>query len=248
MSRIAFPGLYARFKEKTALADAATSPGKGNSAMADAATLPGMAVVLNGAPRSGKSSIASAIQRMSREPWMNLGADRFIEITPERLRPGIGLRPAGIAGRPGGERPDLEPLIPIMYDALYASIAVHLRLGLNVVTDVAHHDDYATLSGILYKCAGRLEGLRTYFVGVRCPAEIVWQRRKDTWLREQDLPDDTPVPELVRIWDREVHQPGIYDLVVDTSRSSAETCAGMILEHIANRLRPDAFRRLAAMF
>ena len=227
--------------------DAATSPGKENSAMPDAATLPGTAVVLNGAPRSGKSSIALAIQRMSREPWMNLGADRFIEITPERLRPGIGLRPAGIANRPGGERPDLEPLIPGLYGALYESIAAHLRLGLNVVTDVAHHDDYATLSGVLYDCAGRLEGLRTCFVGVRCPAEAVWQRRKDTWLREQDIPDDAPVPKLVRIWDREVHRPGIYDLEVDTAKSSAEACAGKILAHIETSPRPDAFRRLAAM-
>ncbi|MDE2726674.1 MAG: hypothetical protein OXI19_01540, partial [Gemmatimonadota bacterium] len=121
--------------------------------MPDAATQPGTALVLNGAPRSGKSSIALAIQQMSQEPWMNLGADRFIEITPERLRPGIGLRPAGIANCPGGERPDLEPLIPGLYGALYESIAAHLRLGLNVVADVAHHDDYATLSGILYDCA-----------------------------------------------------------------------------------------------
>lgn len=215
--------------------------------MPNAATLPGTAVVLNGAPRSGKSSIASAIQRLSQEPWMNLGADRLIEITPERLRPGIGLRPAGIADRQGGERPDLEPLIPIMYDALYASIAAHLRLGLNVVADFAHHDDYATLSGILYDCAKRLEGLKSYFVGVRCPAEVVWQRRRDTWLREQDIPADAPVPELVRIWDRAVHKPGIYDLEFDTSKSSAEACAGRILEHIKTGPRPDAFRRLAAM-
>ena len=215
--------------------------------MPDAATQPGTALMLNGAPRSGKSSIALAIQQMSQEPWMNLGADRFIEITPERLRPGIGLRPAAIADRPGGERPELEPLIPGLYGALYDSIAAHLRLGLNVVADVAHHDDYATLSGVLYDCAGRLEGLRTYFVGVRCSAEVVWQRRKDTWLREQELSDDAPVPELVRVWDREVHRPGIYDFEVDTSKWSAESCAGKILEHIANGPEPDAFRRLAAM-
>lgn len=215
--------------------------------MPDAATRPGTAVVLNGAPRSGKSSIAHAIQQMSQEPWMNLGADRFIEITPARLRPGIGLRPAGIADRPGGERPELEPLIPLLYEALYTSIAAHLRLGLNVVADVGHHDDYAALSGILYDCATRLEGLKTYFVGVRCPVEVVWQRRMQTWLRDEKLPADASVPELVRIWDREVHRPGIYDLEVDTSKSSTEACAGKILEHIETGPEPDAIRRLAAM-
>ncbi|MDE2727073.1 MAG: chloramphenicol phosphotransferase, partial [Gemmatimonadota bacterium] len=112
---------------------------------------------------------------------------------------------------------------------------------------VAHHDDYATLSGILYDCAGHLEGLNAHFVGVRCPAEVVWQRRKDTWLKEEDIPDDAPVPELVRIWDREVHRPGIYDLEVDTSKWSAGACAGKILEHIETGPKPDAFRRIAAM-
>ena len=39
--------------------------------------------------------------------WMNLGVDRFMQMTPARYLPGIGLRP-------GGERPDIEPLIPIL--------------------------------------------------------------------------------------------------------------------------------------
>ena len=210
-------------------------------------THPGTAVVLNGTPRSGKSSIASAIQQMSREPWFNLGADRFIEMTPPRYRPGIGLRPAGIAGRAGGERPDLEPLIPAMYEALYDAIAVHLRKGLNVVSDVAHHDDYVSLSGILHDCARRLDNLEAYFVGVRCSVDVVWQRRRETWLRDEDLPADAPVPELVRIWDREVHKLGTYDLEVDTSESSAEESAGQILRHIESGREPHAFRRLAGM-
>ena len=178
---------------------------------------------------------------------MNLGADRFIDITPPRFRPGIGLRPAAIMNRAGGERPDLEPLIPDMYEALYESIAVQLRKGLNVVSDVAHHDDYVTVSGILYDCARCLAGLSAYFVGVRCPVDEVWRRRRETWLRGEDIPADAPVPDLVRIWEREVHKPGIYDLEIDTSEMSAETGAGMILRYIETGRAPDAFRRLAAM-
>ena len=64
----------------------------------------GQIVILNGAPRFGKSSIATAIQNVFDGVWMNLGVDRFMSMTPERYQPGIGLRP-------GGERPDLEPLI-----------------------------------------------------------------------------------------------------------------------------------------
>jgi chloramphenicol 3-O phosphotransferase len=99
---------------------------------------PGRIVVLNGAPRSGKSSIASAIQERFARPWMNLGVDVFARgVTPPRYRPGIGLRP-------GGERPEVEALVPVFYAALYESVAAHSRLGLNVVVDVGHHDAYST--------------------------------------------------------------------------------------------------------
>ncbi len=50
---------------------------------------PGTAILLNGAPRSGKSSIAAAIQQVAAEPWMNLGIDRYLDMTPPRYRPGI---------------------------------------------------------------------------------------------------------------------------------------------------------------
>jgi chloramphenicol 3-O phosphotransferase len=98
----------------------------------------GWVVVLNGAPRSGKSSIATVIQETFDGPWMNLGVDVFSRhVTPPRYRPGMGLRPGG------GERPDIETLIPALYAAFYDSVAAHARHGLNVVADVGHHDAYA---------------------------------------------------------------------------------------------------------
>ena len=104
---------------------------------------------------------------------MNLGVDRFMQMTPARYRPGIGLRP-------GGERPDLEPLVLVLYRAMYQSIAAHSRLGLNVVVDVGHHDAYAVPRGILPECARRLSGLPVLFVGVRCPLEVIMERRQAT--------------------------------------------------------------------
>ncbi len=83
--------------------------------------MPGQIVILNGAPRSGKSSIAAVIQNTFAGVWMNLGVDWFKSMTPERYQPGIGLRP-------GGERPDLEPLIVLLYRAMYQAIAHHSRL------------------------------------------------------------------------------------------------------------------------
>jgi chloramphenicol 3-O phosphotransferase len=77
----------------------------------------GQIIVLNGTPRSGKSSIISPIQDTFDGPWMNLGVDVFKEqVMPKRYRPGIGLRP-------GGEAPYLEPWVTLFYAAMYESIA-----------------------------------------------------------------------------------------------------------------------------
>lgn len=93
---------------------------------------------------------------------------------PERYQPGIGLSP-------GGERPDLEPLVVVLYRAMYQAIAAHSRMGLNVVVDVGHHDAFSKPLGILPDCARRLSGLPVLFVGVRCPIEIILERRRATW-------------------------------------------------------------------
>jgi len=207
---------------------------------------PGQIVILNGAPRSGKSSIAAAIQDRFDGPWMNLGVDAHVlHITPPRYRPGIGLRP-------GGERQDIEPLVPVLYAALYDSIAAHSRLGPNVVVDVGHHDAYATPRGILADSARRLTGVPVLFVGVRCPVEIIMERRNRSEAgREGQYATASAggaVPGPVLLWQREVHIPGIYDLEVDTSRLTAAECADAIRRRLDGGIEePTAFQRLAAM-
>ena len=204
--------------------------------MIEAAT-PGQIVILNGAPRSGKSSIATVIQNTFEGVWMNLGVDRFKPMIPDRYQPGIGLRP-------GGERPDLEPLIVLLYHAMYEAIAAHSRLGLNIVVDVAHHDSYSVSRGILPNCARQLEGLPVLFVGVRCPLPVVMERRRATWGISTA---DGTVPPPVRLWQEAVHVPGIYDMEVDTATLSPEACAELIRLRITDGPPGTAFQRLAAM-
>lgn len=198
----------------------------------------GQIVILNGTPRSGKSSIAAVIQNTFEGVWMNLGVDRFMQMTPERYQPGIGLRP-------GGERPDLEPVIMILYRAMYEAIAMHSRLGLNVVVDVGHHEAYSVPRGILPNCARLLKGLPVLFVGVRCPIEVVMERRIATW--HDGYADDGSVPKPVSLWQQAVHVPGIYDLEVDTSVLISEECADLIRQRLEDGPPPSAFQRLQAM-
>jgi Chloramphenicol phosphotransferase-like protein len=56
---------------------------------------PGLIVVLNGVPRSGKSSIAAVLEETFPGVWVNLGVDRYKPMVPDRYQPGIGLRPGG---------------------------------------------------------------------------------------------------------------------------------------------------------
>jgi chloramphenicol 3-O phosphotransferase len=201
---------------------------------------PGVIVVLNGAPRSGKSSIAEAIQDTFDGVWMNLGVDVYARhITPTKYRPGIGLRP-------GGERPELEPLLAQMYAALYESAAAHSRLGLNVVMDVGHHDSYSSPMRILPDCAKRLAGLPAILVGVYCPLKTILERRaasEGTYV--SPTPED-PIPQPVRRWQTEVHQPGTYDLEVDTSKMSPTECADAIARFLVDGT-PTAFHKLASL-
>lgn len=205
----------------------------------------GHIIILNGAPRSGKSSIVEVIQEKFEGVWVNLGVDAHVRhIMPPRYRPGIGLRP-------GGERPDLEQLIPRLYAALYASIAAHSRMGLNVVAEFGHHDAHSRPLGILGDCARRLAELPALFVGVRCPLDVVMQRRLAEGPERQGayvaVEAGMPVPVPVLAWQEHVHRPGIYDLEVDTSTSSPEVCAEEIRQRLTRPMpRPTAFERLAS--
>lgn len=180
------------------------------------------------------------IQETFDGPWMNLGADVFVRhVTPERYRPGIGLRP-------GRDRPDLESLVPALYAAMYGSIAAHSLEGLNVVADVGHHDRL-----ILAECARLLEGLPVLFVGVRCPIEVIMRRRSAEQPGREGYyltgtPDD-PIPHPVQRWQAEVHSVGAYDLEVDTSVLDPVGCADAIRRRLLDGPKPTAFGRLATL-
>jgi chloramphenicol 3-O phosphotransferase len=203
----------------------------------------GKIVILNGTPRSGKSSIVAQIQADLPGVWMNLGVDNFMKCTPALYQPGMGLRP-------GGERPDLEPLIAMLYAALYESVIAHSHLGVNVVVDVGHHDAYSTSLGTLYDAARRLQRaeLPALLVGVRCPFTVIMKRRRETgWPMGETEAEREEIAARVRLWQEAVHTPGIYDIEVDTSRLTSQACAETIATCLARDSMPTALARLATM-
>lgn len=182
---------------------------------------PGRVVILNGAPRSGKSAIAAAMQASASEVWINLGVDVFMQATPQRLRPGIGLRP-------GEEAHPAHAEVPRLYAALYEAVAAVARSGLSVVVDAGHHD-----RAVLAACARRLDGLHALLIGVHCPVTEVMRRRLATWGPDDRVTAGEPVPEAVRRWQTAVHGGWPYDLELDTSKMMAEVCAMAILARLA---------------
>lgn len=195
----------------------------------------GRIVILNGAPRAGKSSIAAAVMARLPGRWINLGVDEMLKRTPEALQPGIGLRP-------GGERPDLEADIQRLYAQLYDDIARNARAGFDVVVDVGHHDWYSRPLGILPASARQIAGLTTLFVGVRCPVEVIMARRNAA---PDGYAAGPGVPEPVVRWQQAVHEPGIYDIEVDSSLLAPEQAADAIAAALADPPSPTAFEQLA---
>jgi chloramphenicol 3-O phosphotransferase len=193
----------------------------------------GTIIVLNGVPRAGKSSIVEVIQTTFDGVWLNFGVDVARSMTPAHYQPGIGLRP--------GE-PDhvAAPFVPLLYAAVYESIAAQSRVGLNVVAEFGHHDH-----DVLSECARRLAGLPALFVGIRCPLDVIMARRNASppGSYATGATDDPPAP--VRLWQETVHVPGVYDLEVDTSVLTPEECADAIRRRLADGRSFTAFHRLA---
>lgn len=184
----------------------------------------GFVVILNGAPRSGKSSIAQALQEQRPEPWLNLGVDAMMGgIVPPGSLPGLGLRP-------GGERPDLEDTIERQYLGLYGAVAAFAEQGLNVVVDVGHHDDYSRSLNLLPRCCTRIVHLPVLLVGLDCALEEILRRRQQSSGGYLSASPDEPVPAPVQRWQQAVHALGLYDLRLDTGNRSAADCAAAVAQ------------------
>lgn len=193
----------------------------------------GRIVILNGAPRAGKSTLVAAMQAGLDGHWLNLGVDVINRALPPALVPGIGLRP-------GGERPDLEPLLPSLYFGLYDAIAAHARLGFNVVADLGHHDHYSAPLNLLPQCLARLHGLDVLLVGVTCDLDTIMARRN---AQPEGYVGGEGVPAPVQRWQDAVHVPGLYDLVVDGAAAPALAVAAIAVA-LAHPPSPNAMARL----
>jgi len=175
-----------------------------------------MIVILNGAPRSGKSSIAAAMQG-----WQNIGVDAWrAHRTPDEFQPGIGLRP-------GGERPDLEDFIVDSYRELFEEVALRSRDGVPVVSDLGIHDAYSRSLGIRAMADRSFAGLEAVWCHVSCSSAVNAMRR-----RESGMTDDL---EKIQAWEQAIPPTDNYDLRLVTDVASPEVLARQILRFLNPR-------------
>jgi chloramphenicol 3-O phosphotransferase len=191
-------------------------------------------VCLVGVPRSGKSSAALALQRKDARSWLILGVDHAMAALPESLKPGIGLRP-------GGERPDFEPIVEQLYRAHFRSVRGYVQLGFHVLVDLSLHNRYASElrpTRILYQ---ELAEVQPYLVRLRCDATALMQRRVESGYNA-DWDITQPIPEPVVGWQLALDEIGPFDLELDTTVCRPDECALEILR-LVDRSKPRAIEQ-----
>jgi chloramphenicol 3-O phosphotransferase len=172
-------------------------------------------ILLNGVGSVGKSAIAKALQKITREPYLHVAMDAFLEMLPEPLwghADGIAFETRQEGGKPSvviRSGPAAERLLRGMRQA----IAAMARQGNNLIVDDVLLDGDSTA----YEAA--LAGLDVVRVGVFAPLDI---------LEAREAARGDRMIGLARWQFDRVHKGMTYDLEVDTSHATALQCAEMI--------------------
>ncbi len=174
-------------------------------------------VILNGASSVGKTSTAKAIQEIASRPYMHVQMDAFLEMQPRRLdnhADGLLFQNIGSEQEPEiavSSGPALQKLMAGMRGAVVAMV----EKGNNLIVDDVLWDqkDFDAYRALLIEYDPK-------FVLLDAPLATIESRERARGDR---------VLGLARWQFDRVRQIRSYDLVVDTSKSDAVTCAGEIV-------------------
>lgn len=163
-----------------------------------------VAIVLNGASSAGNSSIAKAIQRLSKEPVLHASLDTFTDMFDWMAIGDRSIR--GECHRIGVA--NFHAILPILASNRFPLVVDHV------------FEQHAWFEA----CREALKSKPTYFIGIRCPLAVLEQRESARKDRR---------PGLSRWQFDRVHQEKPYALEVDTSLHAPDACAASILNFVS---------------
>ncbi|MFC1522893.1 chloramphenicol phosphotransferase CPT family protein [Elusimicrobiota bacterium] len=173
---------------------------------ADKKCASGHVIVLNGTSSSGKSSIASELQKVLREPYLVFSIDNFLHTFPL-----------------ADKRFNIANTILPMLRGFYRSAMAYVSEGNNVIVDAVFQDgphDFKYVQKIF-------DGAKASFIGVRCNLDELKKRENQRTDRNAGMAEF----QFPR-----VHQGVEYDFEVDTTYTSPRNCADLIIRHLEETL------------
>mgnify|MGYP002780135170 CR=1 FL=1 len=171
-------------------------------------------IVVNGGSSSGKTSIVRQMQDMLAEPWLAMSVDDFVDALP----PALQQSPDGFDVTPDGAV-QIGAVFTCLETAWMAGVAATARAGAPVIVDDVFLS--AAVSQARWRTA--LSGLAVAWVGVHCDGAIAHEREASRPNRDAGM---------AALQARQVHQDVVYDVQVDTSRTSARQCAQAIVTNL----------------
>ncbi|CAM5400463.1 Chloramphenicol 3-O phosphotransferase [Mycolicibacterium aubagnense] len=172
-------------------------------------------VLLNGVGSAGKTSIAKALQTLTRTPFLHVQMDMFLEMMPETLQ----THPDGVSYDAGSI--DGKPAVAVGVGPIGARVLRGMR---HAVAAMAAEGNDMIIDDVLFA-----EGMQEYrkllsrfdlrCVGILAPLEVLERREAERGDR---------MIGLARWQFDHVHRGIAYDLKIDSSVSSPMACAAQI--------------------
>jgi chloramphenicol 3-O phosphotransferase len=173
-------------------------------------------IFLNGVSSSGKSSIAKDLQESIEKPCIHRCVDDYLDLYQKGL---------------WQKQEIVQPEWPKIIQGFHAAGAAMARAGNLVIMDDVLESEPPWVENLLEL----FNGLSVFFVGVHCPLEELERREKKRKERKDGM---------ARLQLDQVHTVAIYDVEVDTSMSSPQECASIIIKHIRTEPKLLAFDQL----
>lgn len=197
--------------------------------MTDSKQSKGTIVFLNGTSSAGKTTLSHALQEEMPEPYQHVALDQFRDGLPAKFR---GLNsPEGTTGARGlnvvpTELDSGQTVTEVRFGedgsrllkGMRRAIATLADTGVNVIID-----DIILRTDFLVDYLEVMENHNLYFVGVRCPLEVISERESQRLGR---------FPGTAESHFERCHAHGTYDIELDTSLLAPQVCAQRIRQRI----------------